>query len=195
MAKVDWLKSCSCDYGCPCDFNARPTQGWCKGFLGMQVTEGHFGSVNLDGVGFFATVDFPGPLHEGNGTLQPIIDARATPEQRDALLQIMSGKHSEEGTLFHIVSLIVAKMLDPVFARIELRFDYAKRRAKLSIPGVLDCEIEPIKNPLTGAERFEHREGEVAHGTITSKGGIRFDVPKGHATLAHVEQTPAGLAA
>lgn len=153
---------------------------------------------------FFVTVDFPGPLHEGNGTIQPIIDERATLEQRDALFQIMSGKHSAEGTLFHIVSLIVTKMLDPVFAPIDLKFDYAKRRAKLSVPGVLECDVEPIKNPVTGAEHriqvvmpegFEHLEGEVAHATISSTAGVKFDVPKGHATLAKVEQTPTGLAA
>lgn len=202
--KGEWVKSCSCDYGCPCDFNARPTQGWCKGLVAMHVTQGHFGKVKLDGVTFAATVDFPGALHEGNGTLQPIIDERATAEQRDALFQIMSGKHSAEGTIFHIMSLIVTKMLDPVFAPIELRFDYAGRRARLSIPGVLRCDVEPIKNPVTGAEHriqvvmpegFEHREGEVAHASISSTGGIKFEVPKGHATLANVEQTPAGVAA
>jgi hypothetical protein len=116
----------------------------------------------------------------------------------------MSGKHSAEGTIFHIVSLIVTKMLDPVFAPIQLDFDEHKRTARLSVPGVLECEVEPIKNPVTGAEHriqvvmpegFEHRVGEVAHATINSTGGIKFEVPKGHATLAHVEQTPAGLAA
>jgi len=202
--KGEWMKTCSCAYGCPCDFNAPPTQGWCKGLVAMHVTSGHFGKVKLDGVKFAATVDFPGALHEGNGTLQPIIDERSTAEQRDALFQIMSGKNSAEGTLFHIISLIVTKMLDPVFAPIEIKFDYAKRRAKLSVPNVLQCEVEPIKNPVTGAEHriqvvmpdgFEHREGEIAHATISSTGGIRFEVPKGHATLAYVEQTPAGVAA
>ena len=170
----------------------------------MHVTEGHFGDVVLDGLSFFVTVDFPGPLHEGNGTIQPIIDARATPEQRDALFQILSGRQSAEGTIFHIFSLIVSTMLDPVFAPIELTFDYAKRRARLAIPGVLETDVEPIRNPVTGAEHhvrvvmpegFEHREGEVAHATISSTAGIKFEVPKGHATLAHVEQTPAGVAA
>jgi len=202
--KGEWLKSCNCDYGCPCDFNARPTQGFCKGLVAMHVVNGHFGAVKLDGITFAVTVDFPGALHEGNGTIQPIVDAHATPEQRDALFQIMSGKHSAEGTLFHIISLITTKMLDPVFAPIDLKFDYAKRRARLSIPGVLTCDVEPIKNPVTGAEHriqvvmpegFEHREGEVAHASISSTGGIKFDVPKGHATLARVEQTPAGVAA
>jgi hypothetical protein len=202
--KGEWIKSCSCDYGCPCDFNAKPTQGWCKGLVAMRITKGHFGKVKLDGVTFAATVDFPGALHEGNGALQPIIDERATPEQRDALFQIMSGKHSAEGTLFHIISLIVTKAHDPVFAPIEMKFDYDKRRARMSIPGVLTCDVEPIKNPVTGAEHriqvvmpegFEHRVGEVAHASISSTGGIRFEVPKGHATLANVEQTPAGVAA
>ena len=44
-------------------------------------------------------------------------------------------------------------------------------------------------------EGFEHHEGEVAHATINSTAGIKFNVPRGHATLAHVEQTPAGVAA
>ncbi|MBI3434700.1 MAG: DUF1326 domain-containing protein [Proteobacteria bacterium] len=202
--KGEWLKNCNCDYGCPCDFNAAPTHGTCKGLMAMHVTSGHFGKVKLDGISFVVTIDFPGPLHEGNGTLQPIVDARATSEQRDALFQIMSGKHSAEGTLFHIVSLIITKMLEPVFAPIEMTFDYAKRRARLSIPGVLQSDVEPIRNPISGAEHrirvvmpdgFEHHEGEVAHATIDSLAGIRFKVAKGHSTLARVEQTPAGVAA
>jgi len=77
----------------------------------MRVESGHFGSTKLDGLSFFLVVDFPGPLHEGNGTVQAIIDQQSTAEQRDALFQILSGKHAAEGTLFHIFSLIVSKML------------------------------------------------------------------------------------
>ncbi len=200
----DWVKSCSCAFGCPCDFNARPTNGWCRGMLGMRIERGHFGDVRLDGLSFFATVDFPGPLHEGNGTVQAIIDERATPEQRDALLQIMSGQHSDEGTLFHIVSLIVTKMLDPVFAPVEFEFDMDGRTARVSIPGVLESETQPIRNPVTGTphriqvvmpEGFEHIKAEVASARIESTGGIRFSVPEGHSSLARVEQTPMGVAA
>lgn len=200
----DWIKNCSCAFGCPCDFNARPTNGWCRGILGMRIRRGHFGATRLDGLSFFATVDFPGPLHEGNGTIQPIIDERATPEQRDALLQIMSGRHSDEGTLFHILSLIVTKVLDPVFAPIDFAFDMEGRTARVSIPGVLETETQPIRNPVTGAphrvqvmmpEGFEHRLGEIASSRIESIGGIRFSVPEGHSTLARVEHTPMGVAA
>lgn len=210
MARTDWrlrgewLKNCNCAYGCPCDFNARPTNGSCQGLMAMRITEGTFGDVVLDGLAFAVTVDFPGPLHEGNGTLQPIIDERATPEQREALLGIMSGAHSDEGTLFHICSLIVSRLLEPVFAPIRFEFDMAGRRALLSVPGVLESEVEPIRNPVTGAEHriqvlmpegFEHRMAEVAHATIDSTAGIPFRVAQGHGSLAVVEQTPRGVAA
>ena len=28
----EWIKNCNCAFGCPCDFNAPPTKGYCKGF-------------------------------------------------------------------------------------------------------------------------------------------------------------------
>jgi hypothetical protein len=200
----EWIKNCSCAYGCPCDFNAKPTQGWCKGLLGMRITKGHYGNTKLDGLSFFVVVHFPGALHEGNGEAQPLIDERASEDQRAALFNIMSGKHSKEGTLFQIFSLIVTKMHDPVFAPMKFSFDKKARTAHLSIPGVLDTDVEPIKNPVTGAphhiqvvmpEGFEHIEGEIASANIQSSGAIKFETKASHSTLATVVQTPEGVAA
>src|SRR5438046_5811800 len=50
----EWMKNCNCAFGCPCDFNAKPTNGHCEGLLGMRITHGHVGDVNLDGLSFFA---------------------------------------------------------------------------------------------------------------------------------------------
>ena len=202
--KGEWIKNCNCAYGCPCDFNAPPTHGACTGMAGMRITEGYFGEVRLDGLCFIATVYFPGPLHEGNGTMQAIIDERASPEQRDALFGILSGDNSDEGTMFHIYSLIVAKNLTPIFAPIEFEFDREARTARVSIPGVLETTSEPIKNPVTGEphriqvvmpEGFEHRGAEVAHATISGKAGIKFEIEGGHSSLALVEYAPFGIAA
>jgi hypothetical protein len=149
-------------------------------------------------------VSFPGALHEGNGQLQPIIEERASPAQREALFGIMSGQNSAEGTLFHIFSLIVTTMHDPIFAPVTFEFDKAARTARLVIPGVLETEVEPIKNPVTGAphririvmpEGFEHHEGEVASANIRSNGAIKFETTGSHSTLANVVQTPDGVAA
>ena len=200
----EWMKNCNCAFGCPCDFNAKPTQGHCEGLLGMRITSGNVEDVKLDGLSFFVMVRFPGALHEGNGEIQAIINERASPEQREALFKILSGKNSGEGTLFHIVSLIVTKMHKPIFAPIAFQFDRDARMARLSIPGVLESDVEPIKNPVTGAphrirvvmpEGFEHIEGEVASSNITSTGAIKFETKAGHSTLANVVQTPEGVAA
>jgi hypothetical protein len=200
----EWIKNCNCAFGCPCDFNARPTNGDCKGLLGMHITRGHFNDTRLDGLSFFVVVSFPGPLHEGNGKAQPIIDERATPAQREALFNILSGKNSAEGTLFQILGLIVSTMHDPIFAPVTFEFDKAARTARLVIPGVLETDVEPIRNPVTGAphrirvvmpEGFEHREGEVASSNIRSNGAIKFETHGGHSTLANVVQTPQGVGA
>ena len=29
--EADYLQACNCDYGCPCEFEAPPTQGYCEG--------------------------------------------------------------------------------------------------------------------------------------------------------------------
>jgi hypothetical protein len=200
----DWIKNCNCAFGCPCDFNAKPTNGECKGLLGMRITKGNFGDTPLDGLSFFMVVQFPGPLHEGNGQAQPLIDERATPAQREALFNILSGKNSADGTLFNIFSMIVTRMHDPIFSPVHLEFNESSRTARLSIPGVMETDVEPIKNPITGAphriqvvmpEGFEHRSGEVASANIVSTGAIRFETRGSHSTLAHVVQTPEGVAA
>lgn len=200
----EWMKNCTCAFGCPCDFNARPTQGYCKGLVAMRIAKGHFEGTRLDGLCFAITVDFPGALHEGNGTIQPIIDERATTEQRQALFDIFSGKYSAEGTLFQIVSMIVTKIHDPVFAPFEFSFDKEGRVAKLVARGVLETDVEPIKNPVTGdphriqvvmPEGFEHRAAEVASANIRSTGAIPFETRGTHSSLANVVQTPEGVAA
>lgn len=202
--KGDWIKNCNCAFGCPCDFNAPPTHGDCKGLVGMRIAQGHFGDVRLDALSFVVVLDFPGALHEGNGTIQPIVDERADPQQREALFAILSGQHSDEGTLFHIFSLIVARVLDPIFAPIAFDFDLDGRTARVSIPGILETETQPIRNPISGAphrirvvmpEGFEHHTAEIASARIESIGGLRFTVPQGHSSLARVEQAPTGVAA
>jgi hypothetical protein len=172
--------------------------------VAMRIAKGHFEGTTLDGLVFAATVDFPGALHEGNGKLQPIIDERATPAQREALFNILSGKNSDEGTLFQILSLIVTTVHEPVFVPFEFEFDKDGRVARMVAKGVLETEVEPIKNPVTGAphriqvvmpEGFEHRAAEVASANIRSTGAIKFETKGSHSSLANVVQTPQGVAA
>ena len=89
--KAAYLETCSCDFGCPCNFEAPPTKGYCSFVLGWHINEGHFGDVSLDGLNIAGAGWFPEAMHLGNGTMIPYVDERATPEQRSALLTIMTG--------------------------------------------------------------------------------------------------------
>lgn len=52
-----WVKNCNCAFGCPCDFNARPTHGHRRGLVAMSIQHGHFGDVRLEGLKFIAMVE------------------------------------------------------------------------------------------------------------------------------------------
>jgi hypothetical protein len=197
------IKNCNCSYGCPCDFNAPPTHGPCLGMAGMHIDEGDFGDVNLAGLRWCCTYHWPGPLHEGNGTIQAIIDERADEGQRIALITILSGKEQVEGTFFQIIRTIAPNVLKPLFLPIEYEFDLDGRTARVVVPGVFETTSEPIKNPVSGEphrisvnipEGFEYREAEMASATIKGTGEIKFDSTSCHSSLANVTFTESGLA-
>jgi len=95
-----WYKNCNCDPGCPCDFNQNPTKGFCEGMVAMRIDKGRYGDVDLGGLKWAGLVRWPGAIHEGNGEVQPILDASADERQREALLTILSGQAGD--TLFEI---------------------------------------------------------------------------------------------
>ena len=43
---------CNCAYGCPCQFNALPTEGHCRAAIGYLIEHGRFGDTDLAGTRF-----------------------------------------------------------------------------------------------------------------------------------------------
>jgi hypothetical protein len=116
-----WFKNCNCNPGCPCDFNQLPTHDRCEGIVAMRIEKGHFGSVDLTGLHWAGVVRWPGAMYQGNGNLQPIVDAKANARQRAALLAIMSGRHGD--TMFEIIAAVCPNVQPPVFVPFELSLD------------------------------------------------------------------------
>src|SRR5262245_6367607 len=92
MPQVDWyiegieVSNCNCDYACPCQFEfPRPTHGHCRGFAAVRIDKGHFGDVALDGLCAALLYRWPGPIYEGHGECQAVVDEQANDNQRDAL--------------------------------------------------------------------------------------------------------------
>jgi hypothetical protein len=194
---------CNCDYGCPCQFNSRPTKGDCRGVLAIDIEQGHHGNTKLDGLKVAAVVSWPGAIHKGHGTIQPIVDERATPQQREALLRIMSGLDTEPGaTIFQVFSATYDKVHDPIFKAIELNIDVEGRRATLKVPNIIEGRGEPIRNPVTGLDHqvlinlpkgFEYTTAEVGRGWTKTAGAIALNLEDSHAHFAHLHMTQSGV--
>src|SRR5262249_4880387 len=90
--EADYFTACNCDWGCPCNFNARPTEGRCMGWGAWSILTGQFDATALDGTRFALYYMFPGPVEQGQGTACAYVDSRATPAQQQALEAIGTGK-------------------------------------------------------------------------------------------------------
>lgn len=138
-----YVKNCNCDPGCPCDFNQKPTHGDCEGMAAMRIDRGRFGDVDLSGLCWGVLYHWPGPLWEGNGDIQPIIDDTADERQTDALLQAMSGQHGD--TFFEIIAFIAPNVKDPIVAPAEFEWDLEERSARVRFGDVLDTVTETLR--------------------------------------------------
>jgi hypothetical protein len=201
--KGQYLKNCNCVAGCPCDTWGYPAPNDnCEGFIGMNITEGHFDGTDLSGLKWAAVVWWPGALHDGNGSTEMFIDESASEEQRNALVQILSGQAG--GPLFEIFASIITTVHGPHFVPIDFDFDKEKRTARMAVPSA-ETTSRPLVVPATDEEQrvivqlpegFEYRDSEVAQAeTLKSEGEIKYEWQETHSTLAEVEHTPEGLAA
>ena len=195
--------NCNCAYGCPCQFMARPTHGGCQAVVGVQIDTGFHGEVRLDGLTIAAIASWPGAIHEGRGQIVPIVDERATPEQRASLLRIMAGEDTEPGaTFFQVFMTTMEKVHDPVFATIDMKVDVEGRNAQLTVPGLIEARGEPIINPVTNDPHraqidlphgFEYAVAEVGRGWANATGAVAHTLADSHAHFASLRMTGSGV--
>lgn len=197
------LINCSCAYGCPCQFNGLPSQGSCSAMGAIAIEKGFYGPVDLSGVKIGVVMHWPGAIHEGHGQCQPIVDASATPEQREAVLKIMSGQDTDPfATMFSVFASTFEKVHEPVFAPIDFDVDVDARRGEIHVKGVFDVQGRPIRNPVSGLEHraridlphgFEYEIAEIGSGTGRSGGALPLQLKDSYAQFAHLHLNNHGV--
>jgi len=195
--------NCNCSYGCPCQFNALPTHGFCQAVVGFAINEGFHGNTRLDGLKVAGIFAWPGPIHLGKGQATVIIDKRADQAQRDALLRILSGQDTEPGTtIFSVFASTLEKLHDPIFTDIDFEVDVEKRTAHLKVADHIDARGEPILNPVTGAEHriridspngFEYKLAEIGRGWSKTGAPLAISHSDSYAQFCHVNLTQSGV--
>ena len=149
--KADYVESCNCDYGCPCNFTGFPTYGFCRDLLLFHIREGNYGdNIDLNGLEVIYAGSWPKAIHEGNGTMQLFITKNSNKNQRYAIKNIFTGKAKGEGP-FAIFAGTFKYVLDPQYVDIKAKID--GRKSSFSVPGIIDVQVENFINPVTGEEQ------------------------------------------
>jgi hypothetical protein len=149
---TDWrvkgtlIIACSCDYGCPCNFNAPPTLGHCEGGWTWHVEEGGFGDVALDGLTWTLMADWPGAIHDGDGRAICLYDERADDAQREAIEALVRGENGGPWGIF--INTYELEAVRPMPFDLHL----AGLDTSVRIGDSVELQLETIRNPVTDAE-------------------------------------------
>ena len=181
----------------------RPTNGDCRGFAAVRIDKGHFGDVALDGLGGALLYAWPGPIYEGHGECQAVVDERADGRQRDALATVLSGGETDQGaTHWWVYRTMSSTVHPPLFKPIEFDVDIERRRARIVIGGVLESTARPIRSPATGAEHrvrinlpngIEFDLAEIGSGTTKTMASIALDLRDTYCHFNAMRQSGQGL--
>ncbi len=192
--------NCNCAYGCPCQFNAKTTNGFCEAMGAGRIDEGYFNDTPLNGLNYVMLLQWPGEVAEGNGKQQVMIDERADADQREALRKILHGESTAPGaTHFFVYNSTMSEVLETLFVPIELLIDVDAREAKVSVPDLVESIGTPIINPHSGQPSraridlpngFEYSLAEMGNGSTRAQAGIRLNLSNsyGQFTILHMNQ-------
>lgn len=176
------LIACNCDYGCPCNVNARPTQGHCEGGWTWQVEEGAYGDVRLDGLHAGLYADWPKAIHEGDGVAVYLVDERADEPQRAALRTLLEG---QAGGPWAIFRKTFRELHGPHFVRYTV--DAGGKLPSVRAEGVLEMTTEFIRNPVT--HETIHPRLALPEGLVLKEASLvsssRFVVSEEHVRYDH----------
>ncbi len=112
--------NCNCDQGCPCQFNAPSTHGYCHGIFTGIIDKGHFDEIDLGGLDYAIIAKWPGEIADGNGEIETIVNERASDQQRDALNKILRGESTAPGaTIFSVLSSTMSKVHDTLYRSMD----------------------------------------------------------------------------
>ena len=206
---IDWhikgkqFGNCNCNYGCPCQFNAPPTDNYCHGIGAFLIEEGFFGDTDLAGVKAVSMMKFPGPIHDGNGEMQIILDSNSTLSQQNAIQSIIYGKETEPmATAFSMYVSMMKKIHDPLINNIDLDINIETRICNLKAENIITTKTEPIKNPITGDSHrarivlpngMEFIEAEMGSGTTEAYAAFDTNFKDTYVQIASLNLTPKGI--
>lgn len=136
------LEVCDCGTLCPCWIGDDPDNGTCDSFLAYHIERGQIKGLDVSGLTILNVVHIPGNVFAGGWKAVMFLDEKASPEQREALLSVFSGKLG--GPIADLVKLI-GEVKDVRVVPIEYHLE--EGRGTVRIPDMVEAVMEPYKGP------------------------------------------------
>jgi hypothetical protein len=126
---------------CPCNlsFDHGATYDFCRVIMAFNIREGQVEGTDIGGLKVVLIADTPKVMTEGNWRLGAFIDADATDEQFDKLVQVFSG---QLGGPMGAAAPLIGEVLGIERAAIDVADDGLSHTVR--VPGAIDFEIEDI---------------------------------------------------
>jgi hypothetical protein len=134
------LEACTCKILCPCWVGEDPDHGVCEGVLAWCVDKGTVNGVDVSGLTLAVMAHIPGNILKGNWRVVVYVDAKATPQQKEALLNVWTGKLG--GPVADLAQLIgeVAGV-----EQVPINFDVKGGKGTLQIGQAIQAEMAPYQ--------------------------------------------------
>ena len=132
------LEACSCGGLCPCWVGDDPDTGSCYSMNVYHYDQGAINGVDVSGLTLAFVCIIPGNVLKGNWKVAAYVDARATPEQKEAILAAHTGKLG--GPLADLAQLVsdVVGVYD-----VPIEFDMKEGKGTIRVGDAAAAEMQP----------------------------------------------------
>jgi hypothetical protein len=160
------IEACNCHHGCNCQFEGIPNEGKCEFIIGFAVKEGRVGNVSLNGLRAAVAAKYPKAIHEGNGHVVLFVDDKASDDQVNAFVSVLSGQLG--GMPWEALAGTIGTFEGPIRKPVEV--NPAGEQSLVRVPGSVDLQLTPIRDVMSGQAKEVH--------IVYPKGGFFWDEAK-----------------
>jgi hypothetical protein len=183
------LEVCNCRVLCPCWIGEDPDFGTCDTIVAWHFDKGKIDGVDIAGRTIALIAHIPGNILQGNWKAAVYVDDKASPQQKDAILNVYTGKLG--GPVADL-----AKLIGEVVSveSVPISFDVQGGKGTIKVGSAGYAELEPYKSAagntttltdtvfstVPGAPVFVGKS--TRYRSTNEKLGIKLDM-KGHNAL------------
>lgn len=132
------LEVCNCNVLCPCWIGEDPDHGTCDAVVAYHVDKGTINGTDVSGRTFAILAHLPGNVLQGGWKSYYVVDDKASPAQKQALIDVWTGKLG--GPMADFASL-TAEVLGIDSAPIA--YELKEGKGTLRIGSMVEAEMSP----------------------------------------------------